>query len=336
MSETARKPDQQEAADRFELELRAKWLEARKRGIGSSDAAAVLDKSPWSSPLKLYAEKRGMLTEKDLAEEFEHVYWGAQLEAPILRRWSRETGRRLLGKTAFQIAWHPDVPHAFASLDGLSDGAPLRPDSAAPPDVGPGVVEAKSINGFKWQAWEERGEAPLEYLIQIQHAMWVTGCLWGSFAVLVDGRRFYWQDVKRDDDFINEVLAPAVADFWRCVEAGEQPAATGSEIDKRVLFLLHPQDSGETIQLDSSFGDDHRIIREGVEALKALEGQVETAKNRIREAMGDATFAEIACEEGVIEYSNKTVNKQAYTVEASSSRRLNCTKDPFKPKKGAR
>ena len=42
---------------------REEWLQARRRGIGGSDAAAVLGLSPWKSNVRLWEEKTGLLGE---------------------------------------------------------------------------------------------------------------------------------------------------------------------------------------------------------------------------------------------------------------------------------
>lgn len=40
------------------------WLEARRAGIGGSDAAAILGASPWATPLSVWADKQGLTEDK--------------------------------------------------------------------------------------------------------------------------------------------------------------------------------------------------------------------------------------------------------------------------------
>ena len=42
---------------RISLANREEWLAARKKGIGGSDASALLGLNPYSSPLRVYLDK---------------------------------------------------------------------------------------------------------------------------------------------------------------------------------------------------------------------------------------------------------------------------------------
>ena len=44
---------------------RGQWLQARRRGIGGSDAPALMGASPWATPLSVYADKMGFLPENE-------------------------------------------------------------------------------------------------------------------------------------------------------------------------------------------------------------------------------------------------------------------------------
>ena len=44
------------------------WLTLRKKSIGGSDAGTLMDMNPWSSPLSLYADKKGLTTPKETTE----------------------------------------------------------------------------------------------------------------------------------------------------------------------------------------------------------------------------------------------------------------------------
>lgn len=68
---------------------RPEWLALRKLGLGSSDVAAAMALTPWSSPYALYCDKRNLVPEVEQSEFFE---WKLDLEVPILnwvekKRW---------------------------------------------------------------------------------------------------------------------------------------------------------------------------------------------------------------------------------------------------------
>ena len=67
------------------------WLELRRSGLGGSDASTVMGLNPYSSKLTLYADKKGILPEK---EDTERLRLGRDLEDYVAQRFSEETGRR--------------------------------------------------------------------------------------------------------------------------------------------------------------------------------------------------------------------------------------------------
>ena len=65
---------------------RAAWLDVRRQGIGSSDAAAAVGVSPYQSQLELWLIKTGRdqhLPKVDPNDEGSPLYWGTLLE-PIV------------------------------------------------------------------------------------------------------------------------------------------------------------------------------------------------------------------------------------------------------------
>lgn len=60
---------------------REQWLEVRKGGIGSSDAAAAVGMNPYKSPLELWLEKTGRATGNEAGIDTDSpMYWGTLLE----------------------------------------------------------------------------------------------------------------------------------------------------------------------------------------------------------------------------------------------------------------
>lgn len=48
---------------------RAEWLEARRDGLGASDAAAVLGISPWKTNVQLWEEKCRLVQPEDIGDK---------------------------------------------------------------------------------------------------------------------------------------------------------------------------------------------------------------------------------------------------------------------------
>ena len=66
---------------------REEWLDARRNGIGGSDASAILGINPSSSPLKVYLDKIGKGEEPETTEAMRQ---GTDLEAYVAERFRSE------------------------------------------------------------------------------------------------------------------------------------------------------------------------------------------------------------------------------------------------------
>lgn len=88
------------------------WLEARRAGIGGSDAAAILGASPWATPLSVWADKQGLTAEKPdtIAMRF-----GRDAEEIVARWFAEDTGKTVARCNA--ILQHPEHPFMLANID---------------------------------------------------------------------------------------------------------------------------------------------------------------------------------------------------------------------------
>ncbi len=69
---------------------RREWLEARRRGIGGSDAGAVLGMNRYSSPLSVYLSKKGFGNNGE--KESPALRWGKMAENAIRDGIARDMG----------------------------------------------------------------------------------------------------------------------------------------------------------------------------------------------------------------------------------------------------
>jgi len=103
---------------------RAEWLEARKRGLGGTDVAAILGASKWSSPWRVWAEKNG--------HEFEQVdreamSLGRKLEVFVAQEWADRAEKYIRTLSNAAIV-HPDHEWARFSPDALVAADDYMPD----------------------------------------------------------------------------------------------------------------------------------------------------------------------------------------------------------------
>lgn len=298
---------------------RDRWLEARRAGIGASDAAVILGVSKWKSPLQLFAEKAGLA---DVAEtEKDYLTWGHRLEPVIASAYEDETGRTTYDPGDYEIQRHPHVPWMIATVDRLvtrwPDDSPHRP----PVEVAgaPGVLELKTTNAFRREEWKD--EPPLAYQVQLQHQMAVTGHLWGSIAVLIGGQSFLWTDIPRNQDFIDRLMA-AEEKFWQRVLKRDAPEPDASRSATQILQALYPRDTEPAIELPIEAVDWDRDRTHAIEVIKNYEEIKNECENRLKAAIGAHAAGVLA---SGARYSWKTSERKGYMVAPTTIRILRRT-----------
>jgi len=249
---------------------REDWLEARRLGIGGSDAAAIAGLSRWRSPMAVYLDKIGALEPEDASEA---AHWGTKLEDLVAKEFAERTGFKVQRRNA--ILQHKDYPFMLGNIDRFV----FTPE-------GRGILECKTTSAYNADAWAD-DRVPDEYLLQVQHYLAVTGLQFGYIAVLIGGQRYLHQRVERDEEIINH-LTQIESDFWRLVEAKTPPEMDGSESSAEVLALLYPESApGSSLELPDTA---ERLIAEYEEAQaaeKAAEERKNEAANKLKALLGD-------------------------------------------------
>lgn len=135
------------------------WLAARAKGIGASEVAAILGKSPWMTARELWEEK--VHPENVKFKGNADTERGHRSEAHIRELYEIEMGVRVYDGTNIILR---SVEHPFMSC--TLDGFILEKD-------GPCVMEIKSVRGVHGD-WSEDC-IPVYYLIQVLAQLIVTG-----------------------------------------------------------------------------------------------------------------------------------------------------------------
>lgn len=256
---------------------RPEWLAVRRRGIGGSDAAAILGWSDWTSPWEAYLDKAGLLDDLD-DDSNEAQEWGTRLEAVIADVYAERTGLTLLNPQATYQHAAPDLGFMLASPDRLI----VHPDRT---DVG--LLEVKNVTTWKAEEWAD-GQVPAAYLIQWQHTAEVMGCTWGAFAALIGGNRLVTVVMERDDDLVKMLIAEEQA-FWQRVTDRNPPPIDGQESTEELLKRLFDSAAPDTaVGLDEDLLDELVAYHAAHAAVKDAEEQKRQATNRLRAALGDA------------------------------------------------
>ncbi|HBO5106289.1 TPA: lambda-exonuclease family protein, partial [Pseudomonas aeruginosa] len=105
---------------------REDWLQIRKQGIGSSDAAAAVGLNPYKSQLELWLEKTGRDTKvpkTDPHDEESPAYWGNVLEPIVAWHYSKRTKNRVRRINAVLQHPDPEMSWMLANIDREVIGA---------------------------------------------------------------------------------------------------------------------------------------------------------------------------------------------------------------------
>lgn len=244
----------------------------QKKGIGGSDASAILGFNPWMSAFELYIDKTS-----DYVEEIDNeaIHFGNVLEGVVADEFTRRTGKKVRRRN--QTFKHPEHEFMIANIDRDVVGEKA-------------LLECKTTNAFNSDAWEG-DEIPPMYMCQIQHYMAVLDYEKAYIAVLIGGQKFVWKEVKRDDEFI-DLMIQHEKHFWNeHVLKGIPPEIDGSPSASDLLNKMYPEDNGETIMLQSN---DAEALIEAIDSIKAEVKEKQTYQkeyeNKLKLMIGEATM----------------------------------------------
>ena len=196
----------------------------RTKGIGGSDAAAVLGVSPWTSPRKLYKQKIGAIEPiGDIVERLEpnvfrtdSLQCGNELEDKCAEYFTKLTGIKT--RKSNQRHYHKEYKFMNANVDRFIVGEPAG-------------LEIKTTCEYNKHIYKD--SIPLNYQCQVQHYMAVTGLDKWYFYVRIGSATSWWTIIYRDNDFIEKTLIPKCKEFWfDYVEARKEPPLTSQDHDE--------------------------------------------------------------------------------------------------------
>ncbi len=203
------------------LESRDAWKENRRKGIGGSEAAAIVGMNPYMTNQELWQIKRGLLEPEDISDK-PYVKYGTEAETH-LRELFKLDYPHLQVDYVDNNSWTNDkYPWALASLDGwLTDHEGRK-----------GILEIKTteiLQSSQKEKWHD--QIPDNYYCQLLHYMAVTEA---DFAILKAQLKYEFNDavylqtkhypIRRDeveDDI--DYLMQKEKEFWQRVKAGKKP-----------------------------------------------------------------------------------------------------------------
>ena len=282
---------------------RDEWLQARRSGLGSSDAATALGLNPYQSRLALWIEKtrpEQSLNTIDPSDDTHPTYWGTVLEPIVATHYSKRTGNKVRRVNA--ILQHPEHPFMLANLDREVVGQA---------DVQ--ILECKTAGAYGAKAWKDG--VPEYVQVQVMHQLAVTGKQAADVAVLIAGQDLQIHRVHRDEELIDKLIE-LEAQFWWHVENNIPPPADGSDSAAQALQTLFQQDNGHI--LDLTFDADMNAVFEELIKVRASLDEYKTKENLLKQRI-QQTMAE----HSHVQFRNGSISwKKTADVQILDSKRL--------------
>lgn len=210
------------------FESREAWAENRKKGLGGSDASAVIGANPYKSNVDLWKEKTGRIEPNDISDK-PYVKYGTEAEKYLRELFKLDYPNFFILYEENNSFINSKYPFARVSLDGwIIDKNGKH-----------GILEIKTTEirqGSQRLKWNDR--IPDNYYCQI---LFYMGVMEADFAILKaqiktvigdDVRletkhyRIDREDVERDIEY----LMSACKDFWQYVETDTEPPMILPEI----------------------------------------------------------------------------------------------------------
>lgn len=232
------------------------WHELRRTGIGGSDAAAVLGESHWKTPYQVWREKVYGERQPDNGQ-FER---GRDLE-PLIREWyEKETGNKVV------------IPCFLRYKDFICGNLD-------------GVVNAEKVVEFKTSLFDDWGdEPPIEYVLQCQHYLLLTGYDEADLVVLILSTWKHKIYHIHADEELQDLMVENYQKFWKHVEDKTPPDPVNIED----LKLMFPASKADSRTLSTTAIDACNSIKEMKKQVADIQGAIDELEFQIKNELQDS------------------------------------------------
>lgn len=258
---------------------KSEWLERRRCGIGGSDAASIVNMSPFKSMASVYIEKFPYSNDypKNSSSIDEKVSFrmelGNKLEQFVAKEFMDRTGKKV--RSVNGILRNDKYPFAIANIDKYVFGEK-------------GILECKVTNSYAKKEWEK--QVPIHYQIQCVHYMAVTGATHCYVAALIGNEEFVIHKLQRDEELIEYIMGEEEK-FWNEYILGDKvPMPDGSEGYSKFLKEKYKYSKCES---KSIFIEEDKLSRydEVCKLIKELDLEKKYIEQVIQNEMGECEVA---------------------------------------------
>lgn len=241
------------------------WHKQRAHAIGGSDIAPIMNKSPWTSAVYLWAQKSGKLIppEGTMAMKL-----GNYFEPAIVN---------LFGDLH---------PHLIIHAADYTYESQLNPAFHANPDA---VIEDEdgrlSILEIKFSRFP-MPVLPEHYRLQVLWYQIVTGLHSPAVLCAVAGGEYREFTVEYDQTEAEQLMRAAER-FLEAVRTGNEPELDGSQSTYTAVRILHPDIEDTETDIDP---EEYRLLLAALEQEKFWKQQATLRKSVIQNAMKGARY----------------------------------------------
>ena len=263
-------------------EARRQWLELRRKGVGSSEIAAICGLSSYDTPLQIWAEKTGKVPPR---AETEAMWLGRHTEAITAQMFSRRKNLKVKAANALYCA--EDESWCLAS-----------PDNWVETPNGEKILEAKFTTSRNRRIWESG--IPDTYMAQLNWQLGVCDLDFGYIAGLIGGDAEDFKEFEHEfDPSLHEMMQEEGFKFMELVRQDIPPTAEAG--DSKLVMRLQGERAAKTVKLESAqaLKDLAELehwkseLYEKRAEVKAAELEVDRFKARIMQHMGSNIYGEL-------------------------------------------
>jgi predicted phage-related endonuclease len=288
---------------------RNEWLAWRREDVTASVVGALFGAHPYTTALRIYAEKRGV----EFPDEDNKVMRRGRWLEPAVAKAVEE----------LRPEWKLEAPNIYLRDPDIRLGC--TPDFYIHDPVrGLGVLQCKTVAPSVYaRDWHNGSEIPFWIVLQALTEMMLAGASFGAVAaLLVDAHNMdcVILEVPRHADSEAKIVA-AVSSFWLCVATGQEPDPDFAR-DAEVIKLLMPRESPGK-QIDFTGNNELPAMLEEraflMSIIKEADARCDEIETEIKHLMADAEIAT-----GLADWriTHKTQKRAGYTVPPKEPRVL--------------
>jgi predicted phage-related endonuclease len=286
-------------ATRLPFSDRQEWLALRRKGLGGTDAAAILGVNPYRSALDVYLDKKGLVPE---LEENAAMEWGKRLEDVIATKFVDDnvvqhdwSGGNKVG-FGFYLRSAQEIGGLLQHPQQGGFGFMLAtPDYFEPTQSwGLEIKTAGAMMAPQWGDPPSMLNVPEHYRVQCEHYMIVTGAAMWYLAVLIGGRDYRVYEICPNEDRVEKHKA-ALLRFWNeNILADLAPELDASKAADTYLRASHPEATAGMIAGNADDEDDYAKLLLLRDTRDIAAEEYKTAENQMKDRIAKNEGIEFA------------------------------------------